>query len=328
MRFFVFLAFVFLLPNISFAQSLGGALGDVSPFSLSVTPQYPVPQGQAVVSFSSATLSLSNASLSVFANGKNIYAGSVRPVSVSLGGNGSVTKVVATITSGGEDHQQTIFIQPEDVSLVVEPIASVPALYPGKSRVPIEGTVRVIAIANLKTSGGSSLSPTSLSYEWSVDGAKIATASGIGKRTLVVAVPFKYRSHEVSVSITSQGGSVVGGSSVSFTGNEPFVRLYESDPLLGIRFEKALSGTYTIKGAESTLYAAPFSLSSAEGVVTPQWYLNGALVQTGNTITLRPSGTGQGISSLSVVASAGTAKATALLSLLFNTSSNTTLFGL
>ena len=59
------------------------------------------------------------------------------------------------------------------------------------------------------------------------------------------------------------------------------MRLYESDPLLGIRFSRALSVAYAISGAEATLYAAPFSLPTTGSAPLLQWFLNGAPAQTG-----------------------------------------------
>ena len=129
--------------------------------------------------------------------------------------------------------------------------------------------------------------------------------------------------------MVSQDGALAGGSSFSFTAQEPSVRLYESDPLLGIRFSRALSVAYAISGAEATLYAAPFSLPTTGSAPLLQWFLNGAPAQTGGVITLRPTGSGRGNASLSLVASSGDyAKAAANLSLSFGEEGGFNLFGL
>ena len=103
----------------------------------------------------------------------------------------------------------------------------------------------------------------------------------------------------------------------------------ENDSLLGIRYDRALSNHYAIAGAESTLYAAPFSFPTTNGVPLLQWFLNGATAQTGNSITLRPTGSGEGDASLSLVASAGAyTTATANLSLSFGSKPGSNFFGL
>ena len=317
-----------LLPGAALAQSLGG-LGDTSSFTVSAAPQYPSPYGTATLSFLSNSLDLSNATLKVSVGGKNIYQGSIQPVAVTLGSAGSITNITATISSNGTSYSQSLSIQPEDVALVAEPIASAPPLYPGKPSIPSEGSVRVVAMANLKNVKGTALDPSALSYAWTVDNTQIADSSGIGKDAVIVASPLQYRARAVSVVVTSQDGTLVGGDSLSFSPVNPTVLIYANDPLLGILFDHALSNSYTIPGAESTLYAAPFSFPTTGGTPLLQWFLNGSAAQTGNSITLRPTGSGQGNASLSLTASAASyTTATANLSLSFGATASTNLFGL
>jgi hypothetical protein len=204
-----------------------------------------------------------------------------------------------------------------------------PPLYPGKSLVPLEGSTRVVAVANLVDQNGKTVDPSTLSYAWTVDDTQLANSSGIGKDAIMVDSPLEYRSSDVSVTVQSQDGSLVGGDSLSLTASEPTVRIYENDPLLGILFDHALSGDYTINNAEDTLYAAPFSMPTSSGAPLLQWFLNGDLAQTGSSITLRPTGNGQGNASLSLVASAGeSTRATQEFSLSFGSAPSTGLFGL
>lgn len=325
---FTILALVLILPGAALAQFLGAASSG-APFTLSVTPQYPAPYSQAVFGVLSDSIDLANATMTVLVGGKKTYQGSVQSTSVTLGKAGVVVRVDVTISSNGANYKQAFSIRPQDVSLIAEPISSAPVLYPGKPLVPLEGSVRVVAVANLKNASGKSLDPSALSYAWAVDGMQIADSSGIGKQAVIVASPLQYRSRDVSVAVTSQDGSLVGGASLSFSSEEPSVRIYENDPLLGIRFERALSNTYTITGAESTLYAAPFSLSLIQGVPLIQWFLDGAAAQTGSSITLRPAGSGQGSALLSLVASAGDyTKATVSLPLSFGAKPSSNFFGL
>ncbi|MDE2021920.1 MAG: hypothetical protein KGI71_03345, partial [Patescibacteria group bacterium] len=218
---------------------------------------------------------------------------------------------------------------PEDVALVAEPISSAAPLYPGRPGVPLEGSTRVVAVANLRNTKGNVIAPGTLSYAWTVDGTNIESDSGIGKDAIVVESPLRYRSRTISVTATSQDGSLVGGASLSLSPVDPSIRIYENDPLLGILYDHALSNQYSIPGAESTLYAAPFSFPTTDGAPSLQWFLNGNAAQTGNSITLRPTGSGQGNASLSIVSSAGSyTTATANLSLLFGAAASSNTFGL
>ncbi|MFA6519337.1 MAG: hypothetical protein WCT41_00720 [Candidatus Paceibacterota bacterium] len=327
---FTTLSFALLLPLAVSAQSSGSLFGETGKtFTISAAPQYPVPLSTATLSFFSNSLDLANATLTVNVDGKSIYQGVVRPVAVALGKTGSITNVAATIVAGGTNYKQTLSIQPQDVALVAEPISSSPPLYPGKSSVPLEGDVRVVAVASFRNVSGQALNPAALSYSWTVDDIKISNSSGIGKEAIMVASPIQYSARNVSVAIMSSDGSLVGGASISLLPLDPSVRIYENDPLLGIRYDRALSNTYSINGSEATLYAAPFSFPTTNGSPLLQWFLNGSAAQTGNFITLRPTGSGQGSASLSLVSSSGSfTTATTNLLLSFGESSGFNLFGL
>lgn len=331
------LLLVLLFPTVVAAQSLGDSFGasldasltSANAFSASINPQYPAPFSSARVSLLSSTLDLTNATLMVSSGGKRLYQGAVQTVSVPVGGAGSVTTLSIQVTSNGIPYVQTVAIQPQDISLIAEPISSAPPLYPGKPLVPLEGNTRVVAVANIRDAGGKTLDPASLSYVWTVENTQIANSSGIGKRSIIVASPLQYRSRNVSVVVQSQNGSLVGGASLTLTANEPTVRIYQNDPLLGILFDHAQIGTHAITAAEDTLYAAPFSFPLAGGAPVISWFLNGAPAQTGDLLTLRPTGVGQGTAALSVTASTGSsAEASAELSLSFGAKRSTNFFGL
>jgi hypothetical protein len=319
-----------ILPLAASAQSLGSLGGDASSiFTVSVSPQYPTPHSQATLSFLSSTLDLANSTVKVSVGGKNIYQGSVQPITVPVGTAGSVTNIVVTLVSNGTNYNQILSIQPQDVALIAEPISSTHVLYPGKSLVPLEGDTRIVAVANLRNANGKAVNPSTLSYSWTVDDTQIANSSGIGKSAIIVASPLQYRARDVSVAIMSPDGSLAGGASLTLTPQEPLVRIYANDPLLGIRFDHALTDSYTISGSEATLYAAPFSLPTTNGAPLIQWFLSGTAAQTGSLITLRPTGSGQGNAALSLTAgSGGSTIATANLSLIFGVTQSTNFFGL
>lgn len=321
--------FSLLLPLAATAQSLDSLAGSGEPFTVSVSPRYPAPHSKATVSLLSTTLDLANATMAVSVGSKQLYQGSIQPVAIPLGRAGSVASVSITVAVAGKPYTQSLVIQPQDVSLIVEPNASIPALYPGKPLVPVEGNARIVAVANIRDASGKAIPASSLSYTWTVDDTQVANASGVGKEAVIVASPLQYRTRSVSVVVRSQNGSLAGGASLSLTPAEPILRVYKNDPLLGILFDHALSGTYQIADTEATLYGVPYSFPLLHGAPRLQWFLNGEGAQTGNSITLRPSGSGEGSASLSVSASTGAgATATAELPLSFSTGKSSNFFGL
>ncbi|HET9641355.1 MAG TPA: hypothetical protein VFP46_00690 [Candidatus Paceibacterota bacterium] len=316
-----------ILPGLASAQSLDlGVSGDA--FSISVFPTQLVPGGTATLSFVSTAIDLSSATLRVTANGREVYAGTVHDVDIALPKAGSVTTVTATVTARGAPYTKTLTLQPQDILLIVEPISTAPALYPGKPRVPLAGASRIVAMTSFRTAGGSVIGQSSLAYTWTVDGTRIANSSGIGKSSIIVASPLQYRGRTVSVAVSTQDGKLTGNASLSIAPYEPTVRLYENDPLLGIRFDRALPDAYAVAGAEAGLFAVPFSFASDGHAPFIEWFLDGASAQTGNSITLRPAGSGEGSASLSAVVSKGEARATDNLQIIFGRKSAQNFFGL
>lgn len=309
--------------------TLAQGAGTVAPFTLEVSTLYPAPYTVVTITPLSTLLDLSNATLVVTVNGKETYRGNAKPFEVTMGEPGATVTVRATLLTYGGTYAQTLSLRPQDVSLIAEPIATAPALYPGKPLIPLEGSTRIVAVANVKTAAGKALEPLKLSYSWKVDGAQIAAYSGIGKSAVVVESPMKYRAREVSVTVQSQDGALVGGASMTISASVPSVRIYKNDPLLGILFDHALLNTYTTGADELSLYAAPFSFSSAKGVPSLRWTLNGSPVQEGSLITLRPEGKGRGNAVLSLIAGGETfSPARADLKIDFGTASNGNFFGL
>lgn len=314
---------LFAVPLSAFAQAAP------DPFSLSVNPTYPAPYSQALITPVSSLLDLASETFAVSVNGTELYRGNAQPVAVALGAAGSVASVRATLTGGGASYTQTLSLVPEDVALVAEPAASAPPLYAGKPLVPLSGTTRVVAVADLRSRSGTQIPPGTLSYSWTVDGSVISSSSGIGKESIIVPTPLQYRESDVSVVVTSPDGTLVGGASVALASQAPTLRLYENDPLLGILFDRALAGSQTIAGTEESLYASAFSFPLENGGPALEWFLNGTPAAAGPLVTLRPTGQGAGSAALSLSASSGgSVISSASLSLSFSAGKSGNLFGL
>lgn len=290
-----------LLPTFSFAQTADPS----KPFTVGISPQYPRPLSSVTITPSSNALSVTSATMQVEVNGKKTYSGNAVPVSVSVGPLGSLTTIKVNLASNGTKYSTVFSIRPQDISLVIEPNSTVPPLYPGKPFVPIQGSVRLVAIANLRDAKNKAIPPNQIAYLWSVEDTRIDSASGIGKDTFTAASPAQYRSGQVSVTAQSLDGKTAVGTSVNLEPTASFLRIYETDPLLGVLFDTALGGSFTMAASQKTFFAAPYSFSTTQGAPLLRWFLNGSAAQTGSLITLRPTGTGAGSASLSVTGSGG-----------------------
>jgi hypothetical protein len=272
----------------------------LAPFTLALDPLAPRAHTEVTITPISGQIDISTATMTVTAAGKQVYSGAARPTAVTVGNVGQNTAVVVTMKVGSATYTQKLSLVPQDVSLIIEPLSSAPPLYLGKPLVPLDGSVRVVAVADLRTSSGTQLDPLSLGYTWSVDGVTALNGSGVGRRVLIVDSPLQYRARNVSVTVTSPDRLYSAAASVDFAAAEPTIRVYERHSLLGIRYDRALGGSYALPGSEGTFYAAPYSFPTAlRPVPALEWYVSDILAQAGNLITLRP--TGQGAGSASVV---------------------------
>jgi hypothetical protein len=319
-----FTALAFLLPSLAFAQL---SLNVNEPLSVSIAPANPRPGGVVTVKPASTQVDFANSTMTVAVEGKEVYRGNTTPTPVQLNGIGQKTTIKVTVTGGGQTLSKTISLMPSDVSLVVEPIASAPALYPGRPLLPVNSNVRLVAVADFRTSPTTRIDPDLLSYKWSVDGSNLVSASGIGKTSIVLPAPLEYRTQTVSVVVQNRTNTLMGGDSFTLTSQNPTLRLYVNDPLQGILFDHALASNYRIKGSEATLVAIPYAYPGKAPEV--QWFLNGGAAESGSAITLRPQGAGQGGASLTATARSNNSNNTisASLSILFGSASNN-IFGL
>jgi hypothetical protein len=317
------LALGIFAPAFALAQSIGQV-----PLTLDIAPQYPRPYDTVNVAPASTAFDLSGASVTFFVDGKQVaQTTGTAPVSVPLGGPGSATTIKVTAKAGGQTYSATQVLHPAEVDLVTEPSSTSHPFYLGGLGVPSQGQVRLVAVADLRTSSGKAIDPSTLVYNWKFNGQALGDASGIGRSVLMITGPIRYRSATVVLTVASQDQSVVGQAVSVVSPTDPVLRVYENDPLLGVRYEHALPTEYKLAGSEESFTAVPYFFAKQPDLA---WTVNGSPSGTDANITLRPTGTGAGTANVSVTATlAGVfTSAAALLRVSFGASTGTGIFGL
>jgi hypothetical protein len=316
-----------LLLGLSAMYIAHAQIGTTDPLTLTINPDYPRPYQIITVTPDSTLIDLSASTVSFSVNGKVVQTGSGgESASIAVGGPGTVTNITVTATNNGQKYTKSISIHPADVSLIVEPTSTNHPFYEGASLIGSEGRVRIIAVPDLRNAKGIQISSDNLVYTWKNADQILQSSSGIGKSVLTATAPVRYRDTTITVTVSSQDSSVVGQASIAITPRDPLIRVYENDPLLGPLFDTALSNSVTIAGSEDTYRAVPYYFTSIPSLT---WTVNGTASQTGQDITVRPAGNGQGSAVLGVSGSSGTLGQTAnsTLSITFGKTSSG-LFGL
>ncbi len=310
------IALVLIAPTASFAQGIPGQ----EPLSLSVNPASPRPYETVTVTVNSNLVDLAASTITIYLNGAVIEEG-MRSAQVKIGGPGTRNTFRAVASGAEGTYEATLSIIPGDVSLIIEPVATNHPFYQGGMLVPSEGKVRIIALTDLRTSPTARVPANQISYTWKLGSQTLLAESGLGRNVLTATAPTMYRDAVVSVTASNQAKTVSGQASITITPSEPLVRIYRTDPLGGVSFEKALSGTFALTGTEETFRAVPFFFKEKPGI---EWTLNGNRSGTSPDLTVR-SASGSGTAQLNATALGSEARAQAGVTLRFGES--TGIFG-
>lgn len=280
----------------------GGALAahaqfGVEPLSITIFPEYPRPFQIITVTPESSLIDLAASTVTISVDGTVVQRGSGKEsVNVAVGGPGEATTITVTAVNNGQLYTAQTVIRPADVALVLEPQSTNHPFYEGGSLVASEGNLRIVAIPDLRTSAGAQIPVENLVFTWRNGEQILESASGIGKSVLTAIAPVRYRDTTISVTVATRDSGVVGQASVVVAPVDPIVRIYENDPLLGPRFEQALSRTDALNG-EATYRAVPYHFRAMPSLA---WSVNGTASQAGQDVTVRPAGSGRGRALLSV----------------------------
>lgn len=284
--------------------ALAQALPAQDPLTITLSPAYPRPYETVTVTVGSNLVDLSASTVAIYANGTEVERG-LRSAQVRMGGPGTRTTIRATAVASEGTYEDTVVVAPADVALIVEPSSTLHPLYEGAGLVPSEGTVRIVALADLRTGPGARVPTSQISYTWKLGSQTLQGESGLGRSVLTATAPARYRDAVITVTATNQAKTVSAQASVTIAPADPLVRIYRSDPLSGISFEKALSGSFALSGSEETFRVVPFFFKEFPSIA---WTLNGNASGAGQDLTVRSSG-GGGTALLGVAATGEEARA-------------------
>lgn len=295
------LLFSILLLSAGVPTALAQGLGGTEPLTLVVSPQYPRPYQTVSIAPRSTLIDLSASTVRVSVNGSSVYEGSgTQATSVRTGALGERTTVVVSATDpDGRVYTKQIVLRPAEVSLVLEAGLPPHPFYQGGGLVASEDRIRLIALADLRSAPGTRLPNASLVYTWKVGNRVLTDSSGIGRSTLVATAPVRYRNADISVTVTSPDGALVGTARTLISPVDPVARIYRNDPLLGPNFDAALTNRFSMPDTEATFRAVGYFFA-----VPPvfSWTVNNTTSGTDKDITVRSTGNGKGTASLGLTA--------------------------
>jgi len=311
---------VFFIASIAHAQFNTG-----DTLTLSISPQNPRPYDTVTVTPSSNLIDLIASTVTVSVNGKVIETGTgVQSVPVTVGASGERTVISVTAKTAGKSYTTQVSLRPADVALIVDPLTTTHPFYRGAPLVAPSGRVKLVAIADLRTSATSRLDPSTLIYTWKLGDQVLQSSSGIGRSTLLAEAPVRYRDAQITVTVSSPDSSIIASASTVVSPVDPVTRIYHADALMGPDFDHALTGSYGMTSAEDAFRAVAYYFGTQPLF---SWTVNGQSASNDRDVTVRSTGTGQGSATLLLTASGNrTQTASARLPISFG-SKKTNIFG-
>lgn len=265
---------------------------------ISAAPTVPLPGQSVTITVRSYSGNQDETAYLWTVNGAVVDQGLGRDtITVTAGGLGSETVVTVTAREGEASRgSASISIRPADVDIVWEGRTYVPPLSDIRPLPNGASVVTFVAVPQVVGADGAS-DPGSLIYTWRVNNGAAPALRGRGKSTFTLTPPRFSNPFSVSVEVATPDGSARATRSVTVQPKTPEILFYEVGPLLGIRFDRAIAGSFSLSD-EGTFEAFPIYIAPGDTTATAAWTVNGALADAvsdnARQITLRKTGTGAG----------------------------------
>ncbi len=268
--------FSFSHSPLTFAQTIG--TNSIDGIDISSSPANPAPGSNVTVSLDSFSTNLSGASISWSVNGKTMTSGvGMESITVQAPITGKTLQVMATIvTVEGANIQKLISVTSGSVDIVWETSGYVPPLYEGKTPYAYQNTVTFIAMPQLVDGSGNPINPKNLIYQWKKNTFVLGSQSGYGKQRLTVTGSVIAEPLTIDVTVSSADGSAHAEAQIKLQPGSPSILFYQDDPLYGVLYNSAITGTLRLIHNQTKVIAAPYGFDVAAQGLVYNWSINGA----------------------------------------------------
>lgn len=289
--FLLTIAFVFLIsPSILSAQSssIPNEVTDIKEqISIDVYPQIPKPGEQVTITLAGFSTDLNRATIKWSRNGKQELSEIGAKVFIfTVGPVGSPNNISITITPvSGPVIQRTVSITPGEIDLLWEASTYTPPFYKGKALYTTEAEINFVAIPNM-LANGSRVAASDTVYKWKIDRVVQGDKSGYGKNTFSYTGPIIVRPHLIQV----EGYAKNDADNIALSGVElepvsTSAIFYESHPLYGILFNKAVLSSLDMRDNEKEVVVYPyfFSTLNKNNNINYKWNINDSVIPVPTT---------------------------------------------
>jgi hypothetical protein len=257
---------------------------------IKINPVNPRPGENVSVEIQSYSFDSTNSYFVWIKNGEIIEQGvGVSSASFKLDNSGlpESLEIIIEKKNGGKINR-FVEIKPSEIDIIYEPNTYTHPFYDGKPVFTHESNVRFIAIPSVLGDDGEKENISNFNYKWLVDGKPDNSQSGVGENTFLYQSSFISEPVRVSVQISSLVSDFYTQKTVEVSPENPITLIYEDNPLNGIVYEKAITGSIPLSKKEVRLKAVPLFFSK-DGNISFEWLMNNNFINEnfGDTIILR-----------------------------------------
>ena len=302
---FLFLAFLLCIPFYTSAQLVQNLENTIV---VRINPTNPGPEELVTIFAESFSIDLDTSTVSWFVNdvleGQSIGMTSFQFVTGDLGSINTIDIVAQT--REGVLETERIIITPTDIDILLQANTFAHPLYNGKRIASVGSLIHLEVVPHFVNSGGERLNAQELIYSWSAENKALPRASGRGKHAIIVSQTKPVGSLFIEVEVRSADNTLFGKKGVTIPIRDSELFVYENNPLLGILFNTAIRGIYSLTSKETKFIAYPFFMSFTDrnaSHITYLWKLNNTPIVLGDdrgSITVSHTGRERGEAEISV----------------------------
>lgn len=272
---------------------------------IEIKPSRPAPFTNISLSLVAYSFDPSRTVITWYINGKEVGKGvGMRNFTTTTGAAGKAITVQAVAEPTNRPKSvTTVVVRPAYVAIVWEAQTYTPVFYKGKAMATPGAAVTYIALPFFVDDKGNPIDPSKLYYIWKRRYLADQNASGLGKRTYTVQQD--YRNADISVEVITSDKAISYETNATVPRIQPILNVYALHPLLGIRYEHAIGGTYALSSEESSLIVEPYFFSILNrnaGNVAYDWTIDGTPSSNNSSIVLRTTGDGVGTANITLLA--------------------------
>jgi len=274
--------------------------------TLDMSPTYPRPGQEVVITISSNSTDLAKAKITWRTNSTiGLQQIGATKFTFTMGklGESKAVNVFVERNDGGVI-EQTYFFTPTEVDLIYSADTYTPPFYKGRAWPTHQSTVKVVALPRILDDSDKLIPIDTYTYTWKRDGRVVQDQSGYGKNVFTYTSGLLDENVEISVKVSPLNYRSEGAASIIITPTDPKIVIYEKNPIYGTIFENAISGIYNLQRNEITFEATPFFFDINN--LNFSWIMNNQPIeniQKNTEVTFRIEGDATGRSDISARAS-------------------------